>query len=168
MKTKNTKGRAQNKTFTQVDGEKYYTDRKYKRPVYYQTLDDKAPIERFLRYDEARDEARTLTRKIIKHCRRKGIGFSEFLSRAIISKAQRINSVEVRIIKESPPSTLYEVVASLKQFEKRTNKPITTALSIKPQIGWDLIGYFVKGVVLEDDPAKIYRKYKENKLVDAF
>lgn len=168
MKTQNTKTKQHNQTTQNQETREYLKKAEYSRPVYFQDEHGNRTVERFLSYDHARDEARTVAIKIIKHCRRKGIGIDQFIQNGLLSHSSLKNDKESSIMRKTPPETLKNSLRSLRQFEKNTNKRITAALSIRPEIGWDEKGYFVRGINLVDNPAKIVRKYKENYLVDAF
>lgn len=165
MKTKNTK---QNTNLNKIDKKEYQKKTGYARPVYFKDEKGNLTVERFGSNDDARNEARTVAIRIIKHCRRKSINIQQFIRNGLVADMNTAKGDEYRIMQKTPPETLKKALRSLRQFEERTSKRVTAVLSIRPLIDKDKRGHFVKGLELIDDPSKINRKYPENKFADAF
>ena len=125
-------------------------------------------IERYGSYDHARDEARTAASRIIKHTRRSNYRVAGYIKEVLDLFANNKKGRAREIFEQTPPEVLRVVINSLTNYEKRSGQPIGRILSIRPDIQRDEKGYFVKKVVLVDNPKKIARIYKGNDYNDAF
>lgn len=125
-------------------------------------------VERFGSYDHARDEARTATSRIIKHTRRSNCGIAGYIKEVLELFARNKKGRARQIFEQTPPEVLEVCLQSLTDYEKKSGQPIGRILSIRPKIQRDEKGYFVKKVVLVDNPKNIPRIYKGNDYNDAF
>lgn len=168
MNTKHTNTHQQNKTLKNKGAREYLKNSEYERPVYCKDELGNYTVERFLSSDHARDEARTATSRIIKHTRRNNCGIAGYIKEVLqlISKGHKGRART--IFEKTPRETLKVVLKSLCDYEKKSGGPIGRVLSIRPDIHKDKDGYFVKRVVLIDNPKKIRRIYKGNDYNDAF
>ena len=147
----------------------YVRNAAYIRPRYFvDQSTQKFSIERYGCYDHARDEARTAVTKIIYHCDRNGYGIEGFINEVLEMELQNKNSYATEIVRAIPPTVFQVAIDSILEYEKVSKKPVTSALSIRPKVGSDKQGYFVKRIEIIDSPTKVARKYKGNYLKRAF
>ncbi|MGV0998846.1 MAG: hypothetical protein ACOYBQ_05930 [Fluviibacter sp.] len=165
----NTNTNQVNKKFQKLSKGNFIQNAAYLRARFFLTgTTTEDTVERFGSYDHARDEARTATSRIIKHTRRSNYRIAGYIKEVLDLFANNKKGRAREIFEQTPPEVLRVVLKSLTIYEKRTGQPIGRILSIRPDIERDEQGYFVKKVVLVDNPKKITRIYKGNDYNDAF
>lgn len=128
----------------------------------------KETVERYGCKDDARNEARTATARIIRHTRRNNCGVAGYITEVLKLYSNGHKGKARTICEKTPPEAFKVVIKSLCDYEKRTGNPIGRILSIRPVIERDKMGYFIKRVTLVDNPKKITRIDKGNDYNDAF
>lgn len=124
--------------------------------------------ERFGSNADARDVARTLVRRIIKICRRKGWNMAQFMF-ALGDKTDLITHETVnKIVREAPKGVVGTAMVALTDYEITRRQSVGMILSIKPVLSRDSRGHFVMGIKLHDITDPIDRVSPKNRYSDAF
>lgn len=166
---RNIKAQEVNKTIQKTSKGNFIQNAAYLRARFFlKGTTTEETVERYGSYKHARDEARTATAKIIKHTRRCNYRIAGYIKEVLDLFANNKKGRAREIFEQTPPEVLRVVLKSLTNYEKRKGQPIGRILSIRPDIDRDEQGYFVKKVVLVDNPKKITRIYKGNDYNDAF
>lgn len=166
---RNINTQAVNKTIQKTSKGNFVQNAAYLRARFFLTgTTTEVTVERFGSYDHARDEARTAASRIIKHTRRSNCGIAGYLKEVLDLLARNEKGRARQIVEQTPPEVLKVTIKLLIDYERKSGQPIGRILSIRPDIQRDEKGYFVKKVILEDNPKKITRIYKGNDYNDAF
>lgn len=103
--------------------------------------------ERFQKWNHARDEARTLARRIVRLCRQKEVSYTFILKHGSFKDPSSLISKLDSIKGKHPKGVVETVHKSIIQFEAEfAGRDIRHTCSIRPVIDKDRKGYLVQSV----------------------
>lgn len=107
--------------------------------------------ERFQKWDHARDEARTLARRIVRLCRKYKTSYTHIIKLANLASNEELVRYLAAIKSKHPHGVVSTVHKAIIQFEAELlGRDIRHTSSIRPIIDKDTRGYIVQGVQFVD------------------